>query len=142
MRYLEMDAGHVARKAYKCRMRDPWYSVPDVQVPDFFLTYMSGREPILVRNEAGCTCTNSVHAVRIKGALEVRDHLASWGSNFVQLSCEIEGHPLGGGMLKLEPREAAQIVLPGPAVLKELSPLLLGEAIGKMRQWRHYAPSV
>jgi adenine-specific DNA-methyltransferase len=95
MRYLEMDAGHVARKAYKCRMRDPWYSVPDVQVPDFFLTYMSGREPILVRNEAGCTCTNSVHAVRIKGALEVRDHLASWGSNFVQLSCEIEGHPLG-----------------------------------------------
>src|ERR1700730_9957180 len=49
-RYLEIDAARVARRAYKCRVRDPWYSVPDVQVPDFFLTYMSGLEPGLVRN--------------------------------------------------------------------------------------------
>jgi hypothetical protein len=35
-RYLETDAARVARMAYKCRVRDPWYSVPDVQVPDFF----------------------------------------------------------------------------------------------------------
>src|ERR1700722_9195509 len=31
-----------ARQAYKCRVRDPWYAVPDVRVPDFFLSYMSG----------------------------------------------------------------------------------------------------
>jgi len=36
----------------------------------------------------------------------------SHGTAFVQLSCEIAGHPLGGGMLKLELREAAQIVVP------------------------------
>jgi hypothetical protein len=43
------------------------------------------------------------------------------GSPFVQLSCEIEGHPLGGGMLKLEPREASQIALPGPDAGKSLT---------------------
>jgi adenine-specific DNA-methyltransferase len=32
-RYLETDAARVARTAYKCRVRDPWYSVPDVQIP-------------------------------------------------------------------------------------------------------------
>jgi hypothetical protein len=116
--YLGTDAARVARTAYKCRVRDPWYSVPDVQVPDFFLTYMSGLQPGLVRNDARCTCTNSVHAVRIRNEATARKLHASWGSAFVQLSCEIEGHPLGGGMLKLEPREAAQIVLPEPSILK------------------------
>ena len=140
-RYLELDCAQAARRAYKCRMRDPWYSVPDVQVPDFFLTYMSGLQPVLVRNDAGCTCTNSVHAVRIKNSPEARDHLRSWGSDFVRLSCEIEGHPLGGGLLKMEPREAAQIVFPPPSVAKELSPTLLSEAIGTMRLWRHYDSS-
>jgi hypothetical protein len=139
-RYLETDAARVARRAYKCRVRDPWYSVPDVQVPDFFLTYMSGLEPALVRNDANCTCTNSLHAVQIRSNTSARELLAAWGSNFVQLSCEIEGHPLGGGMLKLEPREAAQIVLPELSILKRIDPTVIGEAIGTMREWRHYAP--
>lgn len=140
-RYLETDAARIARRAYKCRVRDPWYSVPDVQVPDFFLTYMSGLQPGLVRNDANCTCTNSLHAVRIRSSASTRKLLSVWGSNFVQLSCEIEGHPLGGGMLKLEPREAAHIVLPEPGVLKQIDAALIGDAIGTMREWRHYAPS-
>jgi hypothetical protein len=102
-RYLDTDDGHLARAGYKCRMRDPWYSVPDVQIPDFFLTYMSGREASLVRNDAGCTCTNSVHSVRLKDGGTRQDLLNRWDSPFVRLSCEIEGHPLGGGLLKLEP---------------------------------------
>lgn len=136
-RYLETDAGRAARQAYKCRVRDPWYSVPDVQVPDFFLSYMSGLEPSLVRNDAHCTCTNSVHSVRLKGPGAKR-HLATWGSEFVQLSCELEGHPLGGGMLKLEPREATQIVLPAPAAIKRMNAAVIAEAIQTMRSWRHY----
>jgi hypothetical protein len=136
-RYLDTDAGHAARAAYKCRVRDPWYSVPDVQVPDFFLSYMSGLEPNLVRNDAHCTCTNSVHIVRLKESA-ARGHLLSWGSEFVQLSCELEGHPLGGGMLKLEPREATQIVLPTPATLKRTNGFVIAEGIQTMRAWRHY----
>ena len=138
-RYLDSDAGKVARAAYKCRVRNPWYSVPDVQVPDYFLSYMSGRRPSFVRNDANCTCTNSVHSVRIKADASANPHLSSWGSSFVQLSCEIEGHPLGGGLLKLEPREATQIVLPSPKMLKQIEPKIIDVAIDTMRQWRHYA---
>ncbi len=141
-RYLETDAAQIAQRAYKCRMRAPWYSVPDVQVPDFFLTYMSGLKPGMVRNDARCTCTNSVHAVRIKDGVSARKYLASWGSEFVQLSCEIEGHPLGGGMLKLEPREASQIALPSPSIIERTNPALIRDAVGTMREWRHYASRV
>jgi adenine-specific DNA-methyltransferase len=135
-RYLDTDAGHGAREAYKCRMRDPWYSVPDVQIPDFFLSYMSGTTPVLVRNDAQCTCTNSVHTVRLKSKDAARS-LSRWGSEFVQLSCELQGHPLGGGLLKLEPREASQIVLPAPEILSTSDHPLIKETLAQLRSWRH-----
>ena len=120
-------------------MRTPWYSVPDVQVPDFFLTYMSGRAPSLVRNSAEATCTNAVHSVRVRNRKAVRRIIEYWDTPFVRLSCELEGHPLGGGMLKLEPREATKIVFPAPAMAFELSAAETREAVSTMRKWRHYA---
>jgi adenine-specific DNA-methyltransferase len=138
LRYLDTEAGRVAREAYKCRVRDPWYAVPDVQAPDYFLTYMSGVQPSLVRNEAGATCTNSVHAVRLKPGVKAAQ-LAAWGSPVVALSCEIQGHPLGGGMLKLEPREAGRILLPGPEAVLAADPRVVARSIETMRRWRHNA---
>lgn len=137
--YLDSEAGFRARAGYKCRNRDPWYSVPDVQVPDFFLTYMSGREASLVRNDAGCTCTNSVHSVRLKDRRHVSRLVKSWASPFVDLSCEFEGHPLGGGMLKLEPREATAIVLPNIELTGSSAMETISDALSTMRAWRHYA---
>lgn len=138
-RYLDTEAGHQARAAYKCRVRDPWYSVPDVQVPDFFLSYMSGVSPSLVRNEADCTGTNSVHGVRLKEGSDATSLSQVWDSSFVALSCELEGHPLGGGMLKLEPREAARIVIPPVAGLRRWPTAAVDAAVSVMRQWRHHA---
>lgn len=141
-RYLDSEEGHRVRAGYKCRTREPWYSVPDVQVPDLFLTYMSGRAASLVRNDAGCTCTNSVHSVRLKKRGTMSRLMRSWNTAFVRLSCEIEGHPLGGGMLKLEPGEAAAIVIPDAAVEQEISASTVADAVGVMHAWRHYGIDV
>ena len=137
-RYLATEQGRQARRAYKCRMRTPWYSVPDVKVPDFFLTYMSGRTPSLVRNSAAATCTNAIHAVRVHHEEDVDLIIRRWSSRFVRLSCELEGHPLGGGMLKLEPREAARIVLPSSEKMSTREAIEIDEAVSTMRAWRHY----
>ncbi len=138
-RYLQTSAGLDARRSYKCRMREPWYSVPDVQVPDHFLSYMSGLAPRLVSNRASCTCTNSVHGVRLREGKPFPSLAQSWESPFVRLSSEIEGHPLGGGMLKLEPREATQILLPAPGIRPFLDSRTIGAALDQLRSWRHYA---
>lgn len=139
-RYLDSAAGRMARQGYKCRNRAPWYAVPDVQVPDFVLTYMSGRTPQLVKNEAGVTCTNTVHSIRIKDRALAEKLLPSWNSPFVQLSCELEGHPLGGGMLKLEVREAARVMFPAPDLdLERTAKADIGHAVSELRRWRHYA---
>lgn len=139
-RYLDSAAGRAAREGYKCRNRAPWYAVPDVQVPDYILTYMSGRAPQLVQNKAGVTCTNTVHGVRIKDRELARKLLPSWSSMATQLSCELEGHPLGGGMLKLEVREAARILFCGSDVeLDRQAKQDIQGGVAEMRCWRHYA---
>ena len=137
-KYLSSPKGQQARQTYKCRNRNPWYSVPDVRVPAFFLTYMSGRTPNLVSNAASATCTNALHAVHLRNGRSSQQLLDSWGSTHVQLSCELEGHALGGGMLKLEPGEAARVVLPSASALSQIPESDLGDAVRTLRSWRHY----
>ena len=136
--YLDSEKGQQARQTYKCRNRNPWYSVPDVRVPAFFLTYMSGVAPSLVKNAAAATCTNALHAVHPRNGGGEDRLLDVWDSTFVQLSCELEGHALGGGMLKLEPREAARVVVPATEALPDSVESGLRDAVRTLRSWRHY----
>ena len=139
--YLDSEQGRTARVAYKCRNRKPWYAVPDVRVPDFFLSVMSGVAPTFVRNTAGATCTNALHAVHLRKGIDPVRLQRAWGSTFVGLSCELEGHALGGGMLKLDPREAARVVLPSAKALAESDESILLDAVQTLRRWRHYVPA-
>jgi adenine-specific DNA-methyltransferase len=137
-RYLRTPEGRRAQTGYKCRNRNPWFVVPDVNIPDAFLSYMSGEGPALVLNQAGCTCTNSLHAVAMRNGMSAAQLQRDWYQPFTQLSCELEGHPLGGGMLKLEPREAANVLLAkGHPKSKDMI-RLVPDAVETMRRWRHY----
>jgi hypothetical protein len=61
-----------------------------------------------------------------------------WAEPLTALSCEIEGHPLGGGMLKVEPREAARVILSDTAIRTDNDCETIKEAIATMKRWRHY----
>ena len=138
--YLQCREGASARQSYKCRVREPWFAVPDVKIPDGFLTYMSGERVGLVRNAARCVATNSVHVVSLKNGQSFNEIQTAWSHPLVALSCELEGHPLGGGMLKVEPREAQRILLPRPSFRSNRSlESVLHSGIETMRRWRHYA---
>ncbi len=138
--YLDSPAGRRARSTYKCRNRRPWFAVPDVRIPAAFLSYMSGKRPSLVANSAGCSCSNSVLAIDLVNGWRSSAIRTMWNSDVVQLSCEVEGHPLGGGMLKLEPGEAGQVLLPQATFrLSKAESLVINEGISTLRKWRHYA---
>lgn len=46
-------------RRYKCRIRDPWFVVPGVRVPDVVLSVFSERPTLLV-NDADCVASNSL----------------------------------------------------------------------------------
>lgn len=110
--------------AYKCRVRSPWWRVPVLAPPDLFLTYMNADSPRLCTNRARARHLNSVHGVYL--AKEHRslgmDHLPLAAINSMTLlAAETVGRAYGGGMLKLEPREADVLPVPAPALVERFS---------------------
>jgi adenine-specific DNA methylase len=106
------ELGYAGR--YKCRVRSPWFRVPGVTVPDAFLTYMSDVVPRLCLNQAQVVSSNTLLAIRlprIPPALRKAFVVAFYNSATL-LSCERTGRSYGGGVLKLEPREADRILVP------------------------------
>ncbi|QDT35685.1 N-6 DNA methylase [Stratiformator vulcanicus] len=136
--YLGSEQGQKAQGTYKCRNRTPWYSVPDVKVPHAFLSYMSTDCPKFTANAAACACTNSIHSVRFAGG-RPPINLSTVADNIVMaFSAEVEGHSLGGGMLKLEPREAGNLLFPSKKLrVTPSESALVREGILRLRRWRH-----
>ncbi|MGQ0629951.1 MAG: N-6 DNA methylase [Sporichthyaceae bacterium] len=113
--------------AYKCRVRTPWWRVPLSAPPCLFLTYMNADAVALSANRARAHHLNSVHGVYLTAGLRVlgADVLPLAALNSVTLlGSEIVGRAYGGGLLKLEPREADRLPLPTPAVLRDAAPAL------------------
>jgi adenine-specific DNA methylase len=112
------------RKRYKCRIRQFWHAVPHVRIADAFLSYMSGTQPLLVTNAAHLVAPNTVHVLRFNGNSDPLPYAASWKSSLTRLSCELEGHALGGGLFKLEPSEAGNVLVvrPRATYLRALMP--------------------
>ena len=98
---------------YKCRLRDPWYSISAGRRPDAFLRYMSSRAPAIVLNPAGSRTTNSIHNLWWRRDWsDSRAHAVASCTSLFTLGCEIFGHAYGGGVLKLEPRAVAELPVP------------------------------
>lgn len=121
-RYVEAGEQTGVDSAYKCRVRAPWWRVPDVAPADLFLTYMNADTVQLCTNRAGVRHLNSVHGVYLRS--EVRrlgmDLLPLAALNSVTvLGAEIVGRAYGGGMLKMEPKEADQWPVPSVKLMTD-----------------------
>lgn len=118
--YIKYGEEHGVPEAYKCTVRDPWWRPPAVPVPDLFFTYMSHRYPRIIANPAQATFLNSMHGIRLREDAPsiARDALPLLGLNSAtMLGAEIMGRSYGGGILKMEPREAASLPVPAAAEL-------------------------
>ena len=114
-----IEAGHLAGvdEAYKCRVRKPWYRVPLLPPADLLLTCMNADTPRLTTNSARAHHLNSVHGVYLNSDLgELGRELLPLASlnSVTLLNAEMVGRSYGGGILKLEPREADAWAMPSP----------------------------
>lgn len=120
--YIEAGKKLKVDEAYKCRVRSPWWRVPLVPPADLLLTYMNADTPRLCANTAGVHHLNSVHGVYFKdGMAETGSDLLPLGAlnSMTLLGAETVGRAYGGGILKLEPREADTLPVPALAVLQD-----------------------
>jgi len=113
--YIRRGADLGIGQAYKCRVRTPWWRVPLQAPADLFLTYMNADTARLTTNVASVHHLNSVHGVYLHGpTVELGRLLLPLASlnSVTLLSAETVGRAYGGGMLKVEPREADALPMP------------------------------
>ncbi len=109
-RYIATGEERGVSARYKCRVRNPWYVVPDTRVPDVVLSVFTER-PALLINDAACFASNSLLCGYCKGSS--REEIATgWYTSLTLLQCELEVHALGGGVMVMVPREAGNVRLP------------------------------
>jgi tRNA1(Val) A37 N6-methylase TrmN6 len=107
--------------AYKCRVRKVWHRVPLVKPADLLLTCMNADTPRLTSNEAAAHHLNSVHGVYLKpGLRDIGRELLPVASlnSATLLHAEVVGRAYGGGILKIEPKEADIWAMPSPELVE------------------------
>lgn len=126
-RYLEEGERSGVHEAYKCRVRSPWWQVPISEPADLLLTYMNADTPRMTTNSSKAVHLNSVHGIYLHS-----EHRSLGGSllpiaslnTVTLLGAELVGRAYGGGMLKIEPREADHLPIPSPQHVDRLGPEL------------------
>jgi len=133
-------------RAYKCRVRKPWWRVPLVRPPDLFVTSMNADTPRLIGNSAQVRHLNSVHGLYLRPGLREPgwDLPVAALNSLTVLGAEIVGRSYGGGILKLEPREADLLPVPDPEVVTGLSAELrrVREQIARLLAGRHLLEAI
>ena len=132
LEYIEAGEQEKLHTRYKCRVREPWYTVPSVYATDVSMLKRSNDTPRLILNRLSAYTTDT--AYRIKTDETSPEKLVySFLNSLTALSAELEGRHYGGGVLELVPSEIEKLLVPLPErvrpKLRELDTLVRTDTI-------------
>ena len=124
--YISYGEAHDEHTGYKCSIRDRWYIVPSVWVPDTFFLRRNNLYPKFVLNRCGAVSTDTMHRMKFYDQVDPNDVLLSYYNSISFAFTEICGRSYGGGVLEILPGEMRRIQLP---VVKNVDPQLKRELL-------------
>jgi len=120
-KYLAIGQDDEIHKRYKCRIRESWYSIPNVkQKPKIFFFKRSHLYPKLLLNNANVHLTDSAYYVAPKKGYKDKDIVYSFYNSLTLLYAELCGRYYGGGVLELTPSEFKSLPIPYTSVKAKL----------------------
>lgn len=129
--YLATGVAQGVPFGYKCKRRRFWFAVPAAQRADALVSAMNGLYTVMCANDSNAAVSNNFHALTLSQPyLNAKTLAALWQTSLLQLSAELEGRTMGGGMLKLEPADVKRLRVPN--VQEDLTDLA-GELDGLLR---------
>lgn len=110
--YIQKGEAEEQNIGYKCRIRNRWYIVPSIWVPDAFLLRRNNTFPKFVLNNIGAVSTDTMHRIKFNEDVDRDKVLLSYYNSITFAFTEINGRSYGGGVLEILPGEASNILLP------------------------------
>jgi len=110
--YIKYGKESKIHEGYKCRIRNDWYRVPSIWIPDAFMLRQIHGYPKIVLNETTATCTDTIHRVKFSKGKLGKEIAVAFMNSMTFCFSEVIGRSYGGGVLTLEPNEAERLPIP------------------------------
>lgn len=110
--YIKKGEENKENQGYKCRIRDRWYIVPSVWVPDAFFLRRNNLYPKFVLNKCQAVSTDTMHRIKFNDGINGEDILLSYYNSISFAFTEICGRSYGGGVLEILPGKLGNVILP------------------------------
>ena len=110
--YICMGEEKGENTGYKCSIRERWYRIPSVWVPDAFFLRRNNLYPKFVLNCCGAVSTDTMHRIKFDCGIEPERILLSYYNSISFAFTELCGRSYGGGVLEILPGEVGNIVVP------------------------------
>ncbi|MDO4204549.1 MAG: class I SAM-dependent methyltransferase [Selenomonadaceae bacterium] len=110
--YILLGERNGEHEGYKCSIRDRWYIVPSVWVPDAFFLRRNNFYPKFVLNECDAVSTDTMHRMKFNDGVDPKDILLAYYNSISFAFTEICGRSYGGGVLEILPSEMGNILVP------------------------------
>lgn len=128
-KYIEFGVSSEANTGYKCRIRDKWYVVPSIWIPDAFFLRRNNLYPKFVINKINAISTDTMHRIKFREGVNPNIVLLSYYNSISMTFTEINGRSYGGGVLEILPSEVGEIYLP---IIDNINNTLLLETLKKV----------
>lgn len=112
--YIKYGEENEQNTTYKCKIRDEWYKVPSVWVPDAFFLRRNYLYPkfMLNTNDVNAVSTDTMHRVCFIAPINRKKAIVAYYTSISLLFSELEGRSYGGGVLEILPGEVGKILIP------------------------------
>ena len=110
--YIKAGEEKNAHKGYKCSIRERWYRIPSIWIPDAFFLRRNNLYPKFVLNCCDAVSTDTMHRIKFNEGIEPERILLSYYNSISFAFTELCGRSYGGGVLEILPGEVGNILVP------------------------------
>lgn len=110
--YIELGEKKGLNTGYKCSIRENWYQIPSIWIPDAFFLRRNNLYPKFVLNCCNAISTDTMHRIKFNEGVEPERIVLSYYNSISFAFTEICGRSYGGGVLEILPGEVGNIYVP------------------------------
>lgn len=110
--YIQLGEKNGENTGYKCKIREKWYKIPSVWVPDGFFLRRNNLYPKFVLNCCDAVSTDTMHRIKFNKGIEPERIVLSYYNSISFAFTEICGRSYGGGVLEILPGEVGNVLVP------------------------------